>query len=252
MFQAAPLSGCAALEVTFTDVSSSNGGSITGVEWIGSATGNGITAVNTFQVPGLYSAGVHVTTQFGCDDDTIITNLIEVFPQAVAGFSVLNESITELSPMIELRDESVNATGWAWSFSDGFVSNMQEPQHTLSDTGLNTIQQIVTTQQGCNDTLEKEIKVEPLQLIWVPNAFSPNGDNKNEYFTATGWNIRGFSLIIFNRWGQRVFETNDLDSGWDGALDGKPAPEDVYTYLITYKDLKDRTQQLRGIFSLIR
>lgn len=244
--------GCQPLTVTLTDQSLTAGDPIIQVRWLpwgilGSSTYN-----HTFAQSGTYDVGIEVKTQAGCKDDTLLAGVVTVYPQAKAGFIVLNQPISELYPRVQIQDQSINAESWQWTFSDGFTSTLNEPEHMLADTGNYTIVQIVTTSEGCNDTLMKEITVIPEQMIWIPNAFSPNGDDKNEYFSATGWNITEYKMIIMNRWGQLLYETRDLNKGWDGVYNDSNSPEGVYSYYITFRDLKGREQIKVGKFTLIR
>jgi gliding motility-associated-like protein len=93
-------------------------------------------------------------------------------------------------------------------------------------------------------------------VVYLPSAFSPNGDGKNDVFMAKGNNVYVFSMSIFDRWGNKIFSSYDLDKGWDGTTNGKPSPYDVYTWLIYYEGEKENniglTKQLTGSFTLFR
>ncbi|MHC1774790.1 MAG: gliding motility-associated C-terminal domain-containing protein [Lentimicrobium sp.] len=84
----------------------------------------------------------------------------------------------------------------------------------------------------------------------VPNAFTPDGDGLNDVFrpVATGDLIRQFSMVIYNRWGQKVFETSDLSIGWDG----EDTPAGVYSWVISYSDMVGKVAKLRGEVTLVR
>ncbi len=73
------------------------------------------------------------------------------------------------------------------------------------------------------------------EVIWFPNSFTPNGDNLNDYFTAKGTDITDFQMLIFNRWGEQIFETKKIEEGWDGTCQGNPVEQDVYIWKIKYK-----------------
>jgi len=91
------------------------------------------------------------------------------------------------------------------------------------------------TYNGCkeSDTLEVAGTFGD-SLLWIPSAFTPNGDGRNDTYIPIGKDIQKFEMDIFNRWGERVFSTSDLTFGWDGRQNGKLAQSGVYTYLIKY------------------
>jgi gliding motility-associated-like protein len=97
------------------------------------------------------------------------------------------------------------------------------------------------------------IEVVGESLLWVPNVFSPNGDNTNDNFKATSENIVEFHGVIYDRWGLLMFEWNDANGAWDGkGSSGNPAPEGVYYYIITAKGADGQDYILRGFFTLLR
>lgn len=89
-------------------------------------------------------------------------------------------------------------------------------------------------------------------LLWVPNAFTPNADRANPFFTVKGGSIKRYSIEIYDRWGGKVFESDDLNKHWDGNLNGMPVPEGVYVYVIRYAGFDDNTKLKKGNITLIR
>lgn len=92
----------------------------------------------------------------------------------------------------------------------------------------------------------------PENNIFLPNVFSPNGDGKNDVFKIQGQNIKGSRLLIFNRWGEKVFESNDQNTGWDGNYRNGPAPLDVYFYHLTGTYSDDIPFSKKGNITLMR
>jgi gliding motility-associated-like protein len=89
--------------------------------------------------------------------------------------------------------------------------------------------------------------------LYVPNAFTPNDDGQNDVFKVEGTSIRNFHMIIFNRWGQKVYESTNIERGWDGTLPNESfAQEGVYTYTIYYLDVFSRPQNKQGVITLMR
>ncbi|MDR2962900.1 MAG: gliding motility-associated C-terminal domain-containing protein [Bacteroidales bacterium] len=87
----------------------------------------------------------------------------------------------------------------------------------------------------------------------LPQAFTPNGDGNNDIAFVRGWGIKEFlELRIYNRWGQLIFESNDLNHGWDGRYNGKDQPMETYSYTIRYIDSKNENQFVKGYITLLR
>jgi gliding motility-associated-like protein len=110
------------------------------------------------------------------------------------------------------------------------------------------------SKDGCSviDT----VNVKECMEIWIPNVFSPNSDGLNDYFRAKGINIDEFHMTIFNRWGIQLYETNDIETGWDGRYKGEICTDGVYFYLIEYKGIGSGTQLIEkkvgGSVTLLR
>ena len=94
----------------------------------------------------------------------------------------------------------------------------------------------VTDQFGCSNSDTVSVKVDECPpVIYIPNAFSPQGDKINDLWRVTGYSITEVKIYIFNRWGQMVFYSEDIDKPWDGNFNGTPCLSGVYKYLIEYK-----------------
>lgn len=105
---------------------------------------------------------------------------------------------------------------------------------------------------GCIDTAFARVEVEPLGDVFIPNAFTPNGDGRNDVFRAVGSRLAEARLQVFNRWGELVFQTQDLDAGWDGNYKGKPQPPGVFIYYLRYSRDGVTYLQKKGTVTLIR
>jgi gliding motility-associated-like protein len=173
----------------------------------------------------------------------------------VAQFTV-TPTVTSISdPNFSFTDLSVNATSWTWSFGDpgdSSTSNLQNPTHTYSDTGTFCIMLIVSN-AVCSDTTVNCVVVQPELSIFVPNAFTPNGDGKNDVFMPLGEFIGEFQMYIFDRWGNNIFKSTDTKIGWDGKANGgtKTAQEDTYVWVIYCVDPQNREHKYVGHVSLI-
>lgn len=142
-----------------------------------------------------------------------------------------------------------------WDFGDITTSSLNNPvPHTYADTGTYLITLITSTQYNCLDTASQAINIESDFVFYIPTAFSPDDDGMNDSFSGKGVFIKEFKMNIFDRWGNMVFVSEDINRPWDGkANKGKEiALADVYIYSITATDFKNRKHNYKGIVSLIR
>jgi gliding motility-associated-like protein len=107
----------------------------------------------------------------------------------------------------------------------------------------------VTDGQGC--IARDSVLVRPYSPLYVPNTITPDNDGINDYFKAVGNNITGFHLIIYDRWGMKVFESYDINKVWNGGIDGYYVQNDTYVWEIEYDSMERRTK-LKGHVNVIR
>ena len=101
-------------------------------------------------------------------------------------------------------------------------------------------------------SLSNEVEVVPIMTIYVPNTFTPNGDGLNDSFGVIGEAIKDFSMVIYNRWGQKVFETENANNKWDGTFNGNISPQDSYTYILSAQGPTGKKETRKGAFNLIQ
>ena len=111
---------------------------------------------------------------------------------------------------------------------------------------------IVQNKYGCSDTIVKTIKVESDFNIYVPNAFTPNGDELNDNFLPILRGTKFYTLSIFDRWGAKLFETNSTETGWDGTYKGEEAKQDVYVWKINVSSNSGEQKTMSGQVTLTR
>ena len=201
------------------------------------------------------SVKLTVTSDKGCVTTLIKNNYIKVFPNPVAAFSVDPLSTTIINPVFTIVDSSKGTNFWRWDFGDKDTSHLPVPTpHTYADTGKYTIMLIASTLFNCKDTAYEQITIEPDFVFYIPNAFSPNGDGVNDFFTGKGIFIEKYEMRIFDRWGNFIFKTTDLNQPWDGrANDGIDiAQQDVYVYQIVVTDIYRKQHNYSGKVTLVR
>jgi gliding motility-associated-like protein len=246
--------GCEPLEVHFFNQSNYPQGTQFSWDFGDGTLSDSISPTHTYMQAGAYPVQVIATTPQNCTASFISGMPVMVYPLPLASFTVTPNSVTILKPEITLVDSSELATQWYYHFGDGYESVDRNAMHTYKDTGTYTIQQIVTSIHGCTDTTYREITIEGAFTIYIPNAFTPNNDGMNDNFYVTGFGISELSMQIFNRWGNKVFDTTQINGSWNGnsASGANACPQGVYVYTIKVKDQFGRYHSYHGQLTLIR
>lgn len=163
-------------------------------------------------------------------------------------------------PIIPITNAPVNftnlsqrATNYVWDFGDNTFSQLETPQPKYyKKTGSYRVCLQAQNLVGCSDTICKYVDADVYPLADVPKGFSPNGDGKNDILYVRGSGIETVNLKIYNRWGEMVFETNDMNIGWDGKYKGKEAPMEAYAFVLNVKFVDETTFYKKGNVTLLR
>ncbi len=262
-FTATDSTGCAPLCISFQGQSSVSGGTAALWSWnVGDGTAlsssqnfdhcyANASAVNTAD----YTVSLTVTSDSGCVTTSTNNNYIRVYPVPHADFSVDPSSTTITNPVITIDEASAGADMWAWDFGDMDTSFIHNPApHTYADTGTYRIDLFIANQYGCVDSTNRTIVIKPQFVFYIPNSFTPNNDFYNKTFSGKGMYIIEYEMMIFDRWGNLLYLTDDLEKPWDGTINGgkEIALQDTYVYSIKIKDIKKDQHYYRGTVSLIR
>jgi len=249
--------GCAPFTVEFWDSTITDGEVIYNWDFGDGVLSNDSSAIYTYTEPGTYDLSLTIYFIEGCTDtiDIFYEDFITVYPSPTSAFTADPMTTTIYTSNIEITDLSSDPTdAIVTAMGDGSLYyNQTSFNHSYSDTGWFEVEHVVINSFGCPDTSTAMIRINPETLIFVPNAFTPNEDNKNPIFFATAVGIKEFSLKIFNRWGEEIFETVDPKIGWDGTYpDGKNAEQGVYLWSVFAKGMNDKPIQKQGTLNLIR
>lgn len=259
MFTSDKQVGCQPFTVNFFDESTIAAG-YNIVQWawdLGNSTANAQFPSTVYPESGTYSVTLETTSGEGCKSSHTEQYYITCNPKPKAGFSASPQPTNLLYPFIQFTDNaSSDVIDWVWNFGDGGSSIEQNPSHTYNTNDTFDVSQYVYNQYGCGDSIYDIIIIDPAFTLYVPNAFTPNEDGYNDIFTAKGLDvgIQKYTLRIFNRWGEQLFESYQLDKGWDGTVHGgiDQAPVGVYLYRIDAVNLTGEEFQFNGKVSLIR
>ena len=159
---------------------------------------------------------------------------------------------------VQFSDQSANAFSWCWDMGDGTNQNTQAPCWAYADSGTYNVGLIVNCNTGCADTFSLQVPYvagDTSAMIYVPNAFSPNGDDENDVLNFQVKNnscFNAFLITIYDRWGEKVYETTDILQGWDGKYNSENENSGVYAYCLQATLLSGKEIKKKGNVSLIR
>ncbi|MFN3917524.1 MAG: PKD domain-containing protein [Flavobacteriales bacterium] len=202
-----------------------------------------------------YTVKLVVTTINGCSDSLTRHNYITLSPVPTADFSPHPAVINENSGHAYFHNWSTGGTTYAWEFGDGNTSNAYAPHHIYQDTGTYIIQLVVFNQYGCSDTAYKQVIVVSNPSMYMPNAFSPNGDGVNDVLMPVFYSYEGseYTFQVFDRNGGVVFETFDMNQGWDGTVRGDKPVLGTYVWRIVVKKPNSATpEEYTGHVTIVR
>jgi len=255
-FSGLPLSGCEDLHVQFASTSTN----ASQYFW---TFGNDDTSAQAnpayvFEEEGFYDVSLIVISPEGCENEVEIENYVEVFSEPEAEFNATTYETTIFFPEITFENESEDVIALEWNFGDGSTSSASEVTHSYINTGVYPVTLTVWNEEGCENSQTKQIEITSDFSVFIPNSFSPNHDGLNDVFIpaiAGTDHIHTYELIVFNRWGEQVFATNDPREPWIGNMkEGEFYGEtSTYTYrLIVQLSFSTEKKDIMGHVTLIR
>jgi gliding motility-associated-like protein len=225
--------------------------------------------IHTYTLPGIYTVSLTASGSGGSDQE-VKQNLIKVREYAVAYFTLnpqFPQEVYKDREPVDFYNLSQNADPdlYVWDFGDGEGSGLENPVHYYSYTGIFDVQLIANNEYNCPDTFKIVSAVNIIEggRLQMPNAFTPNPNGpsggstdgvilSNDVFFPFFDEVEKFHMQIFNRWGELIFETNDIDIGWDGYFNGVICPQDVYVYKVAVVYPGGETDVLVGDVTLLK
>lgn len=213
--------------------------------------------------PGVFDITLIVNSAAGCSDSLTVSNYISVVESPVAVFDYSPEVLQVGDQTIQLTDASLGQVdSWFWTvnFANNIeTSTQQNPNFSIPSNTSSEFSVIleVTNEAGCSSSATSIIGIFENATLFIPNAFSPDGNELNQYFQIQGNKIdpSDFSMQIFNRWGELIFESNNIEIGWNGHYgpNNTAAQSGVYTYQVRYRlNGMQESKTIQGHFSLLR
>ncbi|TVR80356.1 MAG: hypothetical protein EA409_07955 [Saprospirales bacterium] len=211
---------------------------------------------NTFKEPGTYDVFIRIVSPLGCKNEETFRSIIQIFEGPEAGFEVNPSALTSIENRVQVSDQSFGGNGWQYNFNDEAISFFREPSHEFRDTGGIFIEQVVFKENGCTDTAIIFLEVLPFFSYHLPNAFTPNGDGINDVYVGKGITdyLNNFRMSIWDRWGQKVFETRDPNEGWNGRKfnSGQALQQGVYVCIVEFDLPNGESKVIKEFATLVR
>lgn len=208
--------------------------------------------------PGCYDVELVASNNQGCSDTLLQLCAVNVEAAPQASLSCSSTALTIDYPNVVLSNQSVAATNCQW-FINGVLFHTgcdNTLNYTFPQTGNYTVTLITTNVAGCLDADSLTIEVREGLIYYIPNAFTPDGDEHNNVFSpvfTSGFDPADFHLEIYDRWGEQIFESHNAEVGWDGTYQNRLCKEGIYTWVIRFKDLyTDENYHVHGSIALIR
>lgn len=206
-----------------------------------------------FNSSGQHSAKLYLTNQHGCENMDGDQFEVTIHPIPSADFDMdPEESTSIMEPEFAFHYNDPYAMEWTFDFGDGDSSNKRDPVHEYDEVGTYDVTLSAKTIYGCEAEKTKEIVVEEKFAYYVPNAFTPDGDGVNDEFDGEGTGYVAREMMIFNRWGELVFESTNPEEGWDGTVNGNTVRPDTYVYKIKVQDLHGNWHEKEGHVTVVR
>ncbi len=195
---------------------------------------------HTYYDPGIYHVTLSAIDQNNCMIQFVDSNAIIVFDDPIANF-ITNPPVTTIEETtVDFLNMSLNSISHIWYFGDGDSSFAANPTHQFSDLPESYLNCLVALNNfGCSDTICKDYDILLAKSVYIPNSFTPNGDGVNDGFGPSiyGPQLEAYQFYIYNRWGNLVFESNNVNDKWNGSYKlGDPISNyDVFVWKLKYR-----------------
>jgi gliding motility-associated-like protein len=252
---------CAPHCVTFFDSTTAGNTAISTWEW---DFGNGKSwqgktpSKICYTTPGTYTVKLKATSDKKCTSSETKVDMINTYKNPVAQFIADPNPASTLEPTVHFFDQSTNdVISWMWDFGDGQTSSpdKKNPSHIyVTEQGeIYQVKLLVVNSNGCKDSTNVPVEVRSYFTFYIPNAFTPDGNGINDTFHGNGVGIAEYKIWIFDRWGNLVFEADDINKGWNGTLkSGELSLQDVFVWKVNIKDIFGKKHTYTGTAALVK
>jgi gliding motility-associated-like protein len=245
---------CLGYPVNLKDLSQPVTGSIVQYSW---DFGDGSTSTvqdpqHAYASSGSFQVTLTATTDSGCSTTLERPSALTIFALPNVTFSSNSSESSDIFPQVSFFNQTGSTGTYYWSFGDGDTSAEYSPTHMYPTTGFYDVWLTAINLNGCIDSSLLKIEIKPTSNIYIPTAFTPNGDLQNDYFRIYSYNVKDVKVQIYDRWGLKIIEWNDPVGAWDGKVNGTPVQADVYVYRVSTVDVNEKREVIVGHVSLVR
>ncbi|MFA6261646.1 MAG: PKD domain-containing protein [Bacteroidia bacterium] len=245
-------SGCIPLTVQFNATPSMKG---IAYSW---DFGDGVSSIlpnptHVYISPGSFEVKVKSQSTFGCVDSATNTVKTAAVPIADFAYYSTNNPIYVLEDTVTFENQSIGGNRYHWVFGDGMEDSAFNTYTIYQNPGKFWATLFaIDTASGCENSITKPLQVKVRELLFAPNAFTPNQDGDNDYFWISVTNIVDFKIIIFDRWGKILYESRDTQFKWDGTYMNEPVQCDVFGYMVEGRGYNGTLFTQTGTVTLLR
>jgi gliding motility-associated-like protein len=249
--------GCEPTTIHFTSTVNQPGGTYSWTFGEGGTSAAANPSYTYLTDGGPYNVSLTYNNTTGCSATSTQLALITIHSQPIAIYTAGPQPTTITNPLINFTDNSLGIINtWEWTFGTIGTSSNQNTYFVFPDTGYYPIQLVVTNNFGCTDTANSAIFIDQIVVFYAPNAFTPNGNGTNDEFMVKGDGIdlSHFEMSIYDRWGERIFKSNDINKGWNGRKNnsGELVQQDVYVWKVNFNDFKGKERQYIGHVTIVK
>lgn len=254
MLQSAGMSGCVPFCADYRFSPTPGMAPITELNWsVSSQTYSGTQFNRCFTVPGAWQITGALLDANGCTNTVAVT--VNAFERPEANFIFLPERPVQLFDEVSFYDRSAGEgvrSNWFFINNRNYRTEGEKATYTFPEAGVYPVALIAKNKWGCTDSIVRLVTVIEDNNLFVPDAFTPDGDGLNDIFQPKGTGFVSFELLVFDRWGSLVFQSEAVSEGWDGSFKGQPVKSDVYVWQIRFTRNDGARESRRGHVTLYR
>jgi gliding motility-associated-like protein len=256
-FSADNFDGCAPVAASFTQSNVPAGSQCFWSFGDGGASTDCNIVNYSFENPGCWDVTLNIITPEGCQSSSTIPNYICVYDYPNPSFEFGPQPTTVLNPTINFQNQTSGVNSYNWIFDTNgaaATNNATNPSYTFPDAGFYEVCLEAISAQGCPGVTCDIVEIKEEFIIYVPNAFTPDGDGLNDLITPviSGIEPNSYEFLVFNRWGELIFQSQIVGQGWDGTYKSVMSQQDVYVWKVKVKDQLGKVHDFIGHVTLIK
>lgn len=207
---------------------------------------------NIYDNPGIYSVSLSAETSNSCVSSISKFDIIQIEVNPEAEFLISNSNVSMFDPKVSLVNNSSNSIVSKWFLDDQFISSDDSLLIEFNYPDVYSITLYVEDINGCSDEFNYDLEVSPELIVYIPNSFTPNEDNINDYFTVSINEYSSYEMHVYNRWGEVVFYSDNIDLPWNGSSKGNDVLNGTYYYTVSITDLRNKLFVYKGEVNVMR